>query len=124
MHPPALAPEESSSAGALHHAEHSDGVDERDAGRPPQVRTDEPQPREMNERTAEQSDEQAVAARRCDAEHANTLDFRARDRKHGHDYEHARDGGKERRRLPGPRHPRDLLHRSPHTRPSAKPLAM
>src|SRR5688500_13903094 len=58
--PPASSPT------ASHPSEHENRVDERQAESPVQVRAHQPEPRKMNERAAEQRNEQPVAAGRIE----------------------------------------------------------
>src|SRR5262245_16008053 len=52
-----------------HVAEHQCGIDKRNGHRPPETRPDEADPREMNESSAQQRDEQPIAARSRKAQH-------------------------------------------------------
>src|SRR6185503_8924479 len=114
-------PRPASSRMASHPSKHGDGVDEREAESPPQVRTNEPEPCEVNEGAAEQRNEQPIASCRIKAEHTVARATAGRGPfPHGHSRQREQDAAEERRCLPGPCHPGEIHY----TLPRAKPLAM
>src|SRR5688500_6146653 len=82
--------------------EHRDGVDEREAESPPQVRADQPEPCEMNEGAAQERNEKPVAARGLDPEHAAARRAPRRGEfPHGHGDQQQGDHAEEDPGLPG-----------------------
>src|SRR5215475_5166890 len=125
---------------ALDRAEDHDGSDQRNDGSEPQARyidafadrqrgdrlgADDADPSKVNDRGEHQREEQPVAARCGNAQHADARDLRAPQCQPRHAREQQADcheeGGGDR----SPGHPGDVFHaRLPQTRPSAKPRAI
>src|SRR5215207_6888384 len=91
-------------------AKHGGCVEQGQAGGPPQTWADEPEPCVMNEGRTEKRDEEAVAARRWNAQHADTFGLGAIDREQCHNQQQACDSCEEKPRLPGPGHPGEIRH--------------
>ena len=64
-----------------HEAEHGRRIDEREPERRPKLRTDKPEPGEVDEGGAQKRDEKAVAAGRGNSQDADPLRLRAPDGK-------------------------------------------
>src|SRR6266850_883162 len=105
----------SSGPGASSHpAEHHEGVHGREAGCPPEIRSHESEPAQMDEGAAQQRDEQPVAPRGGQTKHADPLHLGTEDAEHRHEREQARQQPEEHPRLPRPRHPREIHDASSH----------